>query len=43
MILNNVPFETDLLSILEELRSQLSANGIQLFHSMRDTPDNILS
>lgn len=41
MIINNVPFETDLLSILEELRSQLSANGIQLFHSMRDTPDNI--
>lgn len=41
MILNNVPFETDLMSILEELRSQLSANGIQLFHTMRDTPDNI--
>lgn len=41
MILNNVPFETDLMSILEELRSQLAANGIQLFHSMRDTPDNI--
>ena len=41
MIINNVPFETDLMSILEELRSQLTANGIQLFHSMRDTPDNI--
>lgn len=41
MILNNVPFETDLMSILEELRYQLSANGIKLFHSMRDTPDNI--
>lgn len=41
MIINNVPFETDLMSILDELRSQLSANGIQLFHSMRDTPDNI--
>lgn len=41
MILNNVPFETDLMSILEELRSQLSANGIQLLHTMRDTPDNI--
>lgn len=41
MIINNVPFETDLMSILEELRTQLSANGIQLFHSMRDTPDNI--
>ena len=41
MVLNNVPFETDLMTILEELRSQLSANGIQLFHSMRDTPDNI--
>lgn len=41
MIINNVPFETDLMSILEELRSQLSANGINLFHSMRDTPDNI--
>ena len=41
MIINNVPFETDLMTILEELRSQLSANGINLFHSMRDTPDNI--
>lgn len=41
MIINNVPFETDLMSILEELRSQLSANGINLFHAMRDTPDNI--
>ena len=41
MIINNVPFEADLMTILEELRSQLSANGIQLFHSMRDTPDNI--
>lgn len=41
MIINNVPFEADLMSILEELRSQLSANGIQLLHSMRDTPDNI--
>lgn len=41
MIINNTPFETDLMTILEELRSQLSANGIQLFHSMRDTPDNI--
>lgn len=41
MIINNVPFEADLMFILEELRSQLSANGIQLFHSMRDTPDNI--
>ena len=41
MIINNVPFETDLMSILEELRSQLSANGIQLLSTMRDTPDNI--
>lgn len=41
MILNNVPFETDLMSILEELRTQLSINGIQLLHTMRDTPDNI--
>ena len=41
MIINNVPFETDLMSIFEELRSQLTANGITLFHSMRDTPDNI--
>lgn len=41
MIINNVPFETDLMSILDELRSQLSANGISLLHTMRDTPDNI--
>ena len=42
MILNNLTFETDLMSILEELRSQLSANGIQLLGAMRDTPDNIM-
>lgn len=42
MILNNLTFETDLLSILEELRSQLTANGIQLLGAMRDTPDNIM-
>ena len=41
MTINNIPFETNLMSILEELRSQLSANGIQLLHTMRDTPDNI--
>ena len=41
MIINNVPFETDLMSILDELRSQLSANGVSLLHTMRDTPDNI--
>ena len=41
MIINNLTFETDLMSILEELRSQLSANGIQLLGAMRDTPDNI--
>lgn len=42
MILNNLTFETDLLSILGELRSQLSVNGIQLLGAMRDTPDNIM-
>lgn len=41
MTINNIQFETNLMTILEELRSQLSANGIQLLHSMRDTPDNI--
>ena len=41
VIINNLTFETDLMSILEELRSQLSANGIQLLGAMRDTPDNI--
>lgn len=42
MVINNLTFETDLMSILEELRSQLSANGIQLLGAMRDTPDNIM-
>ena len=42
MIINNLTFETDLMSILGELRSQLSANGIQLLGAMRDTPDNIM-
>ena len=42
MIINNLTFETELLSILEELRSQLSANGIKLLGAMRDTPDNIM-
>ena len=41
MILNNITFETDLMYILEELRAQLSVNGIQLLGAMRDTPDNI--
>lgn len=42
MIINNLTFEIDLMSLLEELRSQLSANGIQLLGAMRDTPDNIM-
>jgi DNA primase len=42
VIINNLTFEIDLLSILEELRSQLSVNGIQLLGAMRDTPDNIM-
>ena len=42
MVINNLTFETDLMSILDELRSQLSANGIQLLGAMRDTPDNIM-
>lgn len=41
MTINNIQFDTNLMTILEELRSQLSANGIQLLHSMRDTPENI--
>lgn len=41
MVINNTPFETDLMSILSELRSQLIANDIRLLHSMRDTPDNV--
>jgi len=42
VVINNLTFETDLISVLEELRSQLSANGIQLLGAMRDTPDNIM-
>ena len=42
MVINNLTFETDLMSVLDELRSQLSANGIQLLGAVRDTPDNIM-
>ena len=42
MIINNTTFECDLSMIIDELRSQLNANGIKLLSGIRDTPDNIM-
>ena len=42
MIINNTTFECDLSMIIDELRSQLNANGIKLLGVVRDTPDNIM-
>lgn len=42
MIINNTTFECDLSMIIDELRSQLNANGIKLLSGIKDTPDNIM-
>lgn len=42
VIINNMPIQVSLSEILDELKSQLSANGIQLLGSVRDTPNNIM-
>ena len=41
MIINDIQFNCDLQDILDELSSQLRANGIQLLQKQRDGPNNI--
>lgn len=42
MILNDIPFNCELLDIINELQSQLHLNGIELLQKTIDTPDNIM-
>ena len=42
MNINGVPFDVELMDILRELKSQLSANGINLFYKMFDSGDDIM-
>ena len=42
MIINNIPFNASLQEILDELKSQLNANGIQLLNTMKPTGNDIM-
>ena len=42
MYLNNTMFDATVIDMVDELRKQLSMNGIDLIHSVRDTPDNLM-
>lgn len=42
MIINNIPFNATLQEILNELKSQLNANGIQLLNIMKPTNNDIM-
>ena len=42
MVINDIPFNCELLEIVNELQSQLNANGIKLLHKVIDTPDNVM-
>ena len=42
MVINDIPFNCELLEIVNELQSQLNANGIKLMHKVIDTPDNVM-
>lgn len=42
MQINNVIFNTTVVDIVAELKSQLASNGIELFHSIKDTPGNVM-
>lgn len=42
LVINNTPFTVDLNEILNELRSQLHKNGIELLKDLKETPDNIM-
>ena len=42
MLINDIPFNCELLEIVNELQSQLNANGIKLLHKVIDTPDNVM-
>lgn len=42
MIINDIPFMTDLSDILYELKSQLHINQVDLLGTIKDTTDNIM-
>ena len=42
MNINGIQFNVDLMTILSELRSQLSANGITRFYKMFDSGDDVM-
>lgn len=42
MLINNIPFTSDLGDILTELQTQLAINKIPLLKNMKDTPENIM-
>lgn len=42
MILNDIPFNCDLIDVIEELQSQLRVNGINLISKIKDTSDNVM-
>ena len=43
MIINGIPFNTDLISILTELKTQLNINGISLLNITKDTNQDTMS
>lgn len=42
MVINSIPFVTDLSDIINELRVQLQLNGITLLQNIKETPDDIM-
>ena len=42
MLINDIPFNCELLDIIAELQSQLAVNGIKLLNKIIDTPDNVM-
>lgn len=42
MIINDIPFNCELLDIITELQSQLAANGIKLLNKVIDSGDNVM-
>ena len=42
MLINDIPFNCELLDIITELQSQLAANGIKLLNKMIDSGDNVM-
>ena len=42
MVINDIPFNCEMLDIITELQFQLSANGIKLLNKMIDSGDNVM-